>query len=41
MTTTLVSGGTLLEMYDSNEDGVIDLTEVSAAIDDFFAGRSH
>jgi hypothetical protein len=39
VTTTLVSGGTLLETYDTNEDGVIELTEVSAAIDDFFAGR--
>ena len=39
VTTTLVAGGTLLEMYDSNEDSLIDLTEVSAAIDDFFARR--
>ena len=28
--------GTLLERYDADESGDIDLTEVSAAIDDYF-----
>ena len=32
-------GGTLLDMYDADDSGDIDLTEVSAAIDDYFAGQ--
>ena len=30
--------GTLLDRYDADDSGDIDLTEVSAAIDDYFNG---
>ena len=39
VTVTVLMGDTLLDRYDANDDDDIDLTEVSAAIDDYFDGQ--
>ena len=39
VTVTVMMGGTLLDRYDADDSGDIDLTEVSAAIDDYFEGQ--
>ena len=39
VTVTVIGAGTLLDRYDADDSGDIDLTEVSAAIDDYFEGQ--